>query len=160
MRRSSPELLAGEMRFFLCTACLAVVPLLADDAATIVNSGSTNTPGFEIVVERSGKAAYTETRRRAVEPPEQQPKSKSVKVPKDLVKRLYADLASAQPLAQLPRHSCLKSASFGTVLTIELGGDMTPDLNCGDGGDSRMKALIQDAADIEKLFSGKPESAR
>lgn len=128
-------------------ACLAAMRLLAGDSAVIVNSGSTNTAGFRIVVERSGKASRSETRRST------QAQPKSIKVPKKLVDRFYADLEAARPLSKLPRQACMKSASFGTVLTVELAGDETPDLSCGDHGDSRIRALIQDTSEIEKLFT-------
>ena len=42
----------------------------AADTAVITNSGSTNTAGYRIVVERTGKATYTEMRRRGARPDE------------------------------------------------------------------------------------------
>ena len=119
-------------------------------AAVIVNSGSTNTAGFRIVVEKSGKATYTATRRGSSKP-------QTNKLSKSLAKRFFADLQAARPLTQLPSQGCMKSASFGTAMTIELDGDTTPDLNCGDHGNSRMKALIQDVSEIHKLFAGETE---
>jgi hypothetical protein len=42
----------------------------------------------------------------------------------------------------------LKSASFGTRLTIEFAGQRTPDLSCGRMSDPIMRALAEDARDI------------
>jgi hypothetical protein len=124
----------------------------AADSAVIVNSGSTNSAGFRIRVEHSGSAEYTETSPR----PNSQPVTPARRiVPDALVQRLYSDLEAAQPLASLPRPRCMKSASFGTRLTIELGGPETPDLTCGDGDSPKLRALIRDANEIVALFHAK-----
>jgi hypothetical protein len=73
-------------------------------------------------------------------------------IPTALVRRFYADLEAARPLSGLPKHGCMKSASFGSTLMIEFSGQSTPDLSCGDHGDARLKALIQDSGEIVKLF--------
>jgi hypothetical protein len=122
---------------------------MSSDAAVIVNSGSTNTAGFRIVVEHSGKATYTSTGRRQ---PNGSSANRNVDLPKALATRFYADLAAAKPFSQLPIPHCMKSASFGYALTIEFAGQTTPDLTCGDQGNAKMKALIQDSGEIVKLF--------
>ncbi len=119
---------------------LMLAAMAGKDTAVIIDSGSTNTAGFRIVVERSGKAVCT-GRRSA---------SETRKVPKELLRRFYVDLE--KPLAELPKHACMKSASFGTTLTIEFGGQTSPDLSCGDHGDERLKTLIADMHEIVKLF--------
>jgi hypothetical protein len=115
---------------------------MAEPHAAIVNSGSTNRPGYRIEVRESGEAQYRATRGG---------KTGHLKIPNELAQKFFADLA-AQPLANLPPRHCAKSASFGTVLTVEWGGEKSPDLNCGDGGDVRLRALIEDARAIVKLF--------
>ena len=135
-------------------ACL-VAAHAADDAAVIVDSGSTNTAGYRIIVERSGKAAYTQMPRRYGRPSDEQPTSKTRDVASELVKRFYADLDAARPFSELPRQGCMKSASFGTTLTIEFAGERSPDLSCGDRGNAKVKALIEDVSEICKLFSDK-----
>jgi hypothetical protein len=120
----------------------------------IANSGSTNTPGFQIVVEQSGKAEYTVHPRRRRGGGPGTPETISKKIPLSLVKSLYADVNAARPLASLPAQHCAKSVSFGTRLTIQFGDDESPDLSCGDGGNTSMQALIRDAAAIIKLFQG------
>ena len=123
----------------------------AADTAVITNSGSTNTAGYRIVVERTGKATYTEMRRRGARPDESTTRTSAL--PDALVRRFFADLAAAQPLSSLPKIGCMKSASFGTTLTVEFDGESSPDLSCGGHDDARMKALIQDSSDILKQFS-------
>ena len=136
------------MRTTFCLMILSALPLRAAGDAVIVNSGSTNTEGFRIVVEQSGKAVYTQTPRKS----DPQVKSRSLDLPQALVKRLYSDLDAGKPLAELPGGHCMKSASFGSSLTIEFAGEKTPDLSCPDQGNPRLQALIQDASEIVKLF--------
>jgi hypothetical protein len=127
------------------------------DSAVIVNSGSTNKAGFRIVVERSGNAEYAAIPR-GLNPQPAQPESTKTAhgpVPDALVQRLYSDLEAAKPLASLPQPRCMKSASFGFRLTIELGSLETPDLSCGDGNSPKLRALIRDANEIVALFSAK-----
>jgi len=129
-------------------------PSAEGDAATIVNSGSTNRAGFRIVVERSGAAEFTATpRRRVVQPGPMAPIQMTV--PRALTERFYADLKAASPLASLAEMHCMKSVSFGSVLTVALGGDESPDLSCGDGGNVVFGNLIRDVNEIVALFQGK-----
>lgn len=120
------------------------------NAATIVNSGSTNTPGFHIAVQPTGNAEYVSIPRGANANAE--PRKASRDVPADLKQRLFADLEAAKPLASLPAPHCMKSASFGYRLTIEFDGETTPDLSCGDGGNEHLRALIADVKAMTALF--------
>jgi len=43
--------------------------------------------------------------------------------------------------------------AFGKKLTIEFGGQATPDLSCGGGDNAILQALVRDASEIVKLFS-------
>ena len=125
----------------------------ADSTAAIVNSGSTNTPGFKIVVKRSGNAAYA-LLPRAHPQPQSQPAEAPAKreLPPALAHRLFLDLNSARPFSNLPRPRCMKSVSFGTRLTIQFRGDETPDLNCGAGQSAKLSALIEDAKQVVAVF--------
>ena len=120
---------------------------------TIVKSGSTNTAGFQIVVEESGQAEYSsQPRRRAIDRAEA-PKTIRKTLPESLANALYEDIKAARPLSSLPPRHCAKSASFGTRLTVQFGDDTSPDLSCGDGGDAKIEALIRDTDAIVKNFS-------
>ena len=125
-----------------CAACCA-------QSVTIVNSGSTNTAGFQIVVDQSGNADYRSTHAADKNNP---PKTIHKTIPQSLAASLYADVKAAHPLGSLPAHPCAKSASFGTRLTVHFGDDVSPDLSCGDGGNEKMRALIRDTAACVKIF--------
>lgn len=131
-----------------CAACYG-------QSVVIVNSGSTNTAGFQIVVEPSGKAEYTAQPRRTVIRPGQPPKTVDKTIPKALAKSLFDDVAAAHPLSALPVGHCAKSVSFGTRLTVQFGSEASPDLSCGEGGNEKMRALIRDVeAVVKELTSG------
>ena len=120
--------------------------------AVIVNSGSTNRAGFRITVERSGSARYMPNPR-AFGPSRGKAEPRERQIPQALVKRFYADLTAAQPFSALPARHCAKSVSFGFTLRIQFDGAETPDLSCGDGGDTKLKALIQDTGEITKAMT-------
>ena len=123
------------------------------DLPTIVNSGSTNRAGFRIAVDASGMAEFTPTTRRGRAPREQAGPRRQT-LPADVAGRFRADLAAAQPFEALPKVHCMKSASFGSRLTVTLGGNETPDLSCGDGGSEAMRNLIRDVREITAMFEG------
>lgn len=141
-----------------CAAAAVLITALGAagaDVAVIVNSGSTNTPGFRIAVEQSGNAEYTAAPRRMIRPPSGETPQTQLQLPDTLVKRLYADLDAAKPFSSLPHQRCAKSASFGTTLTIALGLQETPDLSCGGSDNEKLKALLRDANEIVKLFNSR-----
>jgi len=138
-----------------------IVALLASHAspadtgsAVMVNSGSTNTPGFKIVVQSEGAAEYTPMPR-AHSPSEGQHVAAPMKrkLAPALAHRLFSDLEAARPFSELPRPTCMKSVSFGSRLTIQFKGDETPDLNCPAGQSAKLAALIEDAKQIVAVFS-------
>ncbi|HWE00015.1 MAG TPA: hypothetical protein VG345_13285 [Bryobacteraceae bacterium] len=129
-------------------------PSIQYNQATIVNSGSTNTSGFRIAVKRSGAAEYASIPRGAGAQ-NKEPETSGREIPNDLTSRLFADLEAAKPLASLPAPHCMKSRSFGTRLTVEFGGETTPDLSCGDGGNEHLRALITDVNEMVALFRAK-----
>jgi hypothetical protein len=113
------------------------------DTATIIDSGSTNRAGFRIEVKRSGLAEMIS---------DQRGKPVQRNLPSTVTQRFYTDLDAAKPISSLPAIHCMKSASFGSSLTIAIGNEQTPDLNCGDGGSAAMRNLIRDVQDIMQLF--------
>jgi hypothetical protein len=129
----------------LCSASLG-------QSVIIANSGSTNAPGFQIVVEPSGKAEYTARPRRRAGAKAEAPETINKTLSTALVKSLYSDMNRARPLSSLPAPHCAKSVSFGTRLTIQYGDDLSPDLSCGTGGDPHMEALIRDAREVIQVF--------
>ena len=116
--------------------------------ATIVDSGSTNRNGFRILVELSGKTQTSVEPRGRSTPAAETPAPTAGMIPAMLARRLYSDLDAARPISLLPPQHCLKSASFGTRLTIEFDGETTPDLSCGRITDPKVRALAQAAREI------------
>ncbi|HUK91169.1 MAG TPA: hypothetical protein VLZ81_12260 [Blastocatellia bacterium] len=115
--------------------------------AEIVNSGSTNAPGYQISVDESGHVKYTPGKRRnAVGFQEPEHEIEAVIAP-EMVKRFFADIDRAGPLSKLPAGHCMKSASFGTVTFVKMGGEQSPDISCPDS-DPRIEALYKDAQAI------------
>jgi hypothetical protein len=141
----------SKISFVLALACVAG----RAQTVTIVSSGSTNTAGFQIVVDQAGKADYQSPAGGEKSAPKtSHNKTIHKDIPQALAASLYASVNDARPLASLPPHGCAKSASFGTRMTVRLGDDVSPDLTCGDGGNEKMRALIRDTNAIVKIFQG------
>jgi hypothetical protein len=87
--------------------------------AVIVNSGSTNIPGYTLRVRDDGWTTL-----------EQSGATQHKRVDKALATRFFADLNAAGPLSALPRAMCMKSASFGSVTTVAYRGARSPDVSC------------------------------
>ena len=140
------------MRKLLCLGLgmvLASVPALAAkpkaapvSEATIINTGSTNTSGYEVFVQTSGRVRYAATRRSSTG----QITMQQGQIAKAQAASLFRDLAAAIPLAKLPVTHTFKSVSFGTSAYIVYKGQRTPDLSFP--ADGRGKAL---QADITRL---------
>lgn len=141
--------------FFGLSLTAALAAQSSPRSAVIVNSGSTNMPGFKIVVERGGKAEYVPTLRAHPQPETPPPASKKNRLPPALSKRFFADLEAARPFSDLPRPTCMKSVSLGSRETIQFNGDETPDLDCGSGHNEKLGALIQDSRQIVAVFSAR-----
>ncbi|HKW44040.1 MAG TPA: hypothetical protein VJN22_00195 [Candidatus Eremiobacteraceae bacterium] len=102
-----------------------VVPYLPvpKGAAVILNTGSTNTLGYRIVVQPSGAAEYVNGSRRA-----------AASIPRSLATRFFKDLQAAMPLSSRGASDCMKSASFGYSSFVWWKGSRSGDLTCGGGG--------------------------
>jgi hypothetical protein len=116
--------------------------------AAIVDSGSTNTNGFRIVVEPLGRTQSMIVPRGPQSHAGEPPAATTGTIPDMLARRLYSDLDAAWPLSSLPPQHCFKSASFGTRLTIEFAGQTTPDLSCSRITNPSVRALAKDAREI------------
>lgn len=120
---------------------------------SVVHSGSTNSPGFEMTVYESGRV---ECMRWSKRPPGPETPRGTVMtttvVPYELASRFFRDLREALPLSQYEDKRCFKSASFGFTLRIRYRGEQSPDLAC-PVSDPRLLALVRDVHDIEQLLS-------
>src|SRR5580704_18015021 len=105
----------------LALAAQPVVPYLPvpKGAAVILNTGSTNTGGYRIVIQRSGDAEFIDAKRRA-----------TGQVPSSLAAKFFGELEAAMPLSKIQIYPCMKSASFGTCVFIWWRHERSPDLTC------------------------------
>lgn len=104
-------------------------------AAVILNTGSTNTSGYRIVVQENGNAEYISDVTRG-----------KARVPAATASKFLSDLRAAAPLQSLQHAACMKSISFGTSLFVWWNHSRSPDLSCPS--DTRGKALEADAQAI------------
>ena len=104
--------------------------------ATIENSGSTNTKGYQIVVTSNGAATLNGQAASALS--------------KTQATQFFHDLAAAMPLSSLPAGRGMRSVSFGTRTFVTFRGQTSPDLTFA--GDPRTAALKADIAAITQAL--------
>lgn len=104
-------------------------------SVVIMDTGSTNTAGYRIVVQTNAATEYISASGR-----------NRMDIPKNLAGKMFSHLKAAAPLQNLPYLPCMKSASFGTSLFVWWNHQRSPDLTCV--AYSRGKALLADATEI------------
>ncbi len=104
------------------------LPPSQETLATIRNSGSTNTPGWTLTINKdgSGAIAYDQTRRTSFGHYE----NKTFAVGTFDSKQLEALLAQIGDVSTIPNRGCIKSVSFGSTTTITYQGKTSGDLSC------------------------------
>ena len=125
-------------------AIATLVAASPTDTATIVNSGSTNTYGYSIVVASNGNASATLREKGGAT----SGSAKTFTIPAATVARFFADLAAARK-SNAQSVACMKSASFGTTVHVTWQGWVSPDLSCPQS-DSLGAALVKDVDDIRQ----------
>ena len=100
--------------------------IMHSETATIENTGSTNTKGYQIIVHSTGASVD----------------GKAMSLPTVMTQQLFHDLAAAMPLSDMLVRHGMRSASFGTRTFITYKGQQSPDLTFG--GDARANALKTD----------------
>lgn len=116
-------------------------------AAVIEDSGSTNTPGYRLIVQASGSAEWSVSRRRHSPACSRN----TGNLPPDLTQKFFEDLRQLMPLSKLPVGHCAKSISFGATLRVIYQGSASPDLSCPASGAEADK-LLNDLAEINKTL--------
>ncbi|MEH1873683.1 hypothetical protein [Nostoc sp.] len=141
MNRIFPKSLLGlaGVSFLLCSSQLAMA-LVPNNVAIIVNSGSTNAIGYRIYVSPSGEVNYVDGKG-----------TNQGKLSEKLTKKFFSDLKVAEPLSNLPKQSCIKSVSFGTITIIRLAGEESPDISCP--GNAKTQRLDNDVIAIAKALN-------
>ncbi len=119
-------------------ALLIACALPAGAQVTVIDSGSTNSPGMRVTIEQAGQSATIERKSGS---------KQRVTLNKDICDRVVEDLEAAGRLDELPVGHCMKSVSFGKSIFIEYKGVRTPDLSCRQT-DPRAAALKKDAQEI------------
>ncbi len=105
---------------------------------TIIETGSTNTRGFEITVD-DGENASIQSQAEPI---------RHFKLNATVASDFSKAVASAGPLHALTATHCMKSASFGSSLFITRGDDRSPDLSCPVQSDRVAADLKKRAEDI------------
>jgi len=125
-------------------------PGVGGDLATIIQSGSTNTIGYNLVIHSDGSAAGMPIIRstRAVAVGREYPPGTID------TKKLQRLLTVIGDVSKIPIGVCMKSASFGTTTKISYAGKVSGDLQCiqhqPSGGD---EALLQSSEDLAALVA-------
>jgi hypothetical protein len=122
----------------ILVAVFFVVSVLSsneNDIVRIINSGSTNTAGYRIELQRNGIVKWTVSHRRpALSPTPSTPNSSigemSIRLSTALTNSVFQAVQQASPLNQFPQIHCGKSVSFGTTLYVTFNGQQSPDLTC------------------------------
>lgn len=121
MRCRSASVLAVAVAFgWLASANAAP----ARDGAVIVDSGSTNTPGYRIDVWSDGSATVVVQNRGVV-----RGAPKSFSVAAHVASQFFANLKAVRG-GNVTGQPCMKSASFGTTTRVTWHGWTSPDLDC------------------------------
>jgi hypothetical protein len=114
------------------------------DAAVIVNSGSTNTRPYRIVV-RPNRSAVVMTTGQAERKATLSAKTSDA---------FFKDLAAAMPLSKIAHQPCMKSASFGSSTYVEYKGERSPDISCGaEGAGAKLAEDVRRIADELKVVT-------
>ena len=118
------------------------------DAATIHNSGSTNTAGYTITLWSDGTGNVSM----------QSGSPRAIAIAPALTARFFADLHAARAQNVAPQH-CMKSASFGTTTIVAWHAWQSPDLQCPSFSPD-MGTLAKDVQAIETAAGVGPGTLR
>ncbi|HEX2571651.1 MAG TPA: hypothetical protein VH877_18975 [Polyangia bacterium] len=110
------------------------------NALVILNTGTTDTIGYRIVIPPSGEAFFVTGKG----PGQKQ-------LPAKLLKKLHKDLAAVGSLEQMAvRTPCPKPAASATTTTLQYHGQFSGDLTCA--GDKRAVKLQKVITEVVKVL--------
>jgi hypothetical protein len=112
--------------------------ILYAQEATIIDTGSTNTPGMTVSMAAKGHAMIEH----------KDGQKTRMNVSAELRSRLMKDLEAAGPLDQMKTKHCFKSVSFGSKMFVEYKGLRSPDISCPGQADPKVDALRTDVEEI------------
>jgi hypothetical protein len=121
-----------------------------NDIIRITNSGSTNTAGYVIELQRNGLVRWTVASR--IRPvlstaPSTTTAENHIQLPSLRTNNIFQAVEQAFPFDQYAPVFCGKSVSFGTTLHVTYNGQQTPDLNC-PVKDQRLVLLSKDIHEL------------
>lgn len=108
----------------------------ADEEGVVIrDTGSTNSPGFELTIRQSGQTECRNNDWNKQRPIGQRGGKFTLpegvaNLPREIAARLFADLKAGPPVSKLPVEPCLKSASFGSSTYVVYRGETSPDIQC------------------------------
>jgi hypothetical protein len=121
-------------------ACRPQNMMIPTNVAMIVNTGSTNTPCYRILVTPAGQVSYVKGNATG-----------SGNLSSNLTRKLFRDIRVAEPLSKLPvQQPCIKSVSFGSSTFVRLGGEASPDVSCP--GNAKAQALWKDTSAVARAL--------
>jgi hypothetical protein len=106
------------------------------DTIRITNSGSTNTAGYVIELQRNGIVKWNVAPRfrlalsTTTTAPGSTTSQNSIRLPSLRTNSIFQAVEQAFPFDQYAPVFCIKSVSFGTRLYVTYNGQQTPDLSC------------------------------
>jgi hypothetical protein len=112
--------------------------------AVITNSGSTNSPGSQLIIYNDGSGSLT-FQQRTWQQPSIQYVNKTFPPGTFDSSQLARILAQIHDVSTVPGHGCFKSISFGSSTTITHNEKTSGDISCTSGAD---EPLFQDLRNL------------
>jgi hypothetical protein len=123
-----------------------------DTFLVLRNSGSTNFPGFTITVKHDGSGTLTYESRPGDTRPQFNIANKTFPPQTFQIARVRQILSQIGTINKnIPNHSCMKSVSFGSSVTITYNGQTSGDISCIDSTDPQTYQHLKD--EIDTLMS-------
>lgn len=104
-----------------------------NNVVRIVNSGSTNTAGYVIELQRNGLVHWTVGPRHQPifsTTPSSSTTPNNIQLSSSRTNNIFQAVEQASPFNQYASVFCIKSVSFGTTLHLNYNGQESPDLSC------------------------------
>ena len=132
-------------------AMSANTPNPHDTFLVLRNSGSTNFPGFTITVRHDGSGTLTYESRQGDTRPQFNNPDKTFPPQTFQIASVRQLLSQIGTIKNVPDHSCMKSISFGSDITITYNGQTSGDISCIDTADPQTYQDLK--KDVEALMS-------
>ena len=118
-----------------------------DTLLVLRNSGSTNFPGFTITVKHDGSGTLTYESRPSDTRPQFNKANKTFPAQTFQITPVRQILSQIGTIKNIPNHSCMKSASFGSSIIITYNGQTSGDISCIDSTDPQTYQNLKEAVD-------------